>query len=59
MAGHESNRGLAEIHYMIANSFLYETKEGCERKAIGEFIKSVQIMLRDLAVRYPEDPCVY
>lgn len=32
--GHESNRGLAEIHYMIANSFLYENKEGCEKIAI-------------------------
>lgn len=27
--GHEANRGLAEIHYMIANSFLYDNKEGC------------------------------
>lgn len=27
--GHEYNRPLAELHYLIANSFLYENKEGC------------------------------
>jgi hypothetical protein len=52
-AGHESDRWLAEVHFMIATSFLYENKEGCEREAIREFIRAVQILLNHLGLLVP------
>lgn len=57
--GHESNRGLAEIHYMIANSLLYDNKEGCEVAAVAEFIQAVGILVNHLHCLNPEDPTHY
>jgi len=33
---------------MIANAFLYDNKEGCEKVAIEEFIQAVQILVNNI-----------
>ena len=43
--GHEHNRGLAEVHYLIGNAYLYDNKEDCEKKANAEYIKAVNILV--------------
>ena len=44
---------------MIANSLLYMNVDGCEMRAIPEFIKSVNILLNHLHSLNPEDDTLY
>jgi len=38
------SRDISEIHFLIANNYLYENCNNCEVKAIDSFMKSKQIL---------------
>lgn len=46
----ESNRLIAELHFLIGNCFLYDNKTGCENLAIQEFVKAVNILINNLSL---------
>lgn len=44
---------------MIANAFLYDNKEGCQKVAIEEFIRAVQILVNNITNLNPNSGVVY
>lgn len=49
--GFETSRLIAELYYLIGNSLMYENAPGCEKRAIEEYIKAVNILVNNLSIK--------